>query len=153
MMEALFWLGCTIAIYWAAKRFYRTFNKTYLTPLLITPIIVIAVICLSGVTYADYDQGAGLLSDMVEPAAIALAVILYKNVDLLKKNAAVILASVGCGALAAIVTSAGLAHLFGLSDEIASSLAPRSATTPIAVSVSSMIGGVPAITAAATVIT
>jgi len=152
-MEALFWLGCTIAIYLAAKLLYRKFNKAYLTPLLLTPVIVIAVVRLSGVSYEAYDQGAGLLSDMVEPATIALAVILYRNFNLLKKNVSVILASVGCGALAAIVTSAGLAHLLGLSDEISNSLAPRSSTTPIAVSVSSIIGGVPTITAAATIVT
>ena len=152
-MESLFWLGCTIAVYSAAKRLYRRFGSVYLTPLLVTPIIVIAAIWLSGVSYADYDRGAVVLSDMVEPATIALAVILYRNFDLFKKHAAVILASVGCGAPAAIVTSAGLARWFGLSNQIASSLAPRSATTPIAVSVSSMIGGVPTVTAVATVIT
>ncbi|GGD89516.1 LrgB family protein [Paenibacillus nasutitermitis] len=152
-MEAFFWLGCTILIYWMAKRLYRKFNKAYLTPLLLTPVIVIAAVGLSGVSYEVYDQGAGLLSDMVEPATIALAVILYRNFNLLKKNATVILASVGCGALAAIATSVGIAHLLGLSDEISSSLAPRSSTTPIAVSISSIIGGVPTITAAATIVT
>jgi predicted murein hydrolase (TIGR00659 family) len=143
----------TILIYWAAKRLYRSFPKVYLTPLLVTPLILIAIITCSGVSFDAYNKGAGWLSQMVEPATIALAVTLYKHFDVMKKNALVILTSVGCGAIASIITSAGLAHLFGLNTEIMDSLAPRSATTPIAISISSIIGGVQTITAVATLIT
>lgn len=153
MMSALFWLFCTIAVYAAAKRLYRAFPQIYLTPLLVTPIIIIVAIELSGVSFDTYNQGAKWLSDMIEPATIALAVTLYKHFDVMKKNASAILISVGCGAIAAIITSAGLAHLFGLTNAIMDSLAPRSATTPIAISISKIIGGVPTITAVATLVT
>ncbi|MFD0677999.1 MULTISPECIES: LrgB family protein [unclassified Paenibacillus] len=153
MMNAILWLFGTIIVYWASKRLYRTYKKMYLTPLLVTPMVVIAVIELSGVSYNTYDKGAGWLTDLVEPATIALAVILYKNWEQLKNNAWTIIICVGCGAIAAIVTSAGLSYLLGLSPEIMDSLAPRSATTPIAISISSNIGGIPTITAVATIFT
>ncbi|MFD0694673.1 LrgB family protein [Paenibacillus sp. GCM10027628] len=152
-METLTWLGLTIAIYWVAKRLYRAFPIVVLTPLLITPVLVIAIIEISGVSFDTYNKGAGWLSQMVEPATIALAVTLYKHVDIMKKHAYTIMTSVACGAVAAIVTSAGLAHLFGLNSAIMDSLAPRSATTPIAISISQMIGGMPTLTAVATLIT
>lgn len=152
-MTAVFWLAFTIAIYWGAKRLYRAFPKIYLTPLLVTPIIIIAVIKLCGVSFADYNSGSHLLTDMVEPATIALAVTLYKHLDVLRRHAAVIAVSVTCGALAAFVTSAGFTELFGLSSELVESIAPRSATTAIALSISDMIGGLPTITAVATLIT
>ncbi|MEW9701660.1 LrgB family protein [Paenibacillus sp. SI8] len=150
---AIIWFCGTIACYWASKRLYRAYPKIYLTPLLVAPIVIIAVISISGVKFDAYNEGAGWLSQMVEPATIALAVMLYKHFDVMKKHAFVIMASVGCGAVASIVTSAGLAHLFGLSTEIVDSLAPRSATTPIAISISHGIGGLPTITAVATLIT
>ncbi|TDG00779.1 LrgB family protein [Paenibacillus piri] len=153
MMTALFWLICTVVVYAAAKWIYRKCAKLYLTPLLITPAVVIAIIECSGVSFEAYNEGAGWLTRMVEPATIAMGVTLYKHFDILKKNAYAIIASVSCGALAAIVTSAGLARLFGLNAEIMDSLAPRSATTPIAVTISRLIGGVPTITAVATMIT
>ncbi|WP_272945297.1 LrgB family protein [Paenibacillus gorillae] len=61
--------------------------------------------------------------------------------------------SVSSGAIAAIITSAGLARLLGLNAQMMETLAPRSATTPIALAVSDMLGGLPTITAVATLIT
>ncbi|NOU98074.1 CidB/LrgB family autolysis modulator [Paenibacillus sp. LMG 31456] len=153
MMSAIFWLFGTLLVYWASKCLYRTYKKMYLTPLLVTPMIIITVIEWAGVSFNTYDKGVGWLTDLVEPATIALAVILYKNWDHLKKNAWAIIVCVGCGAIAAIVTSAGFSYLLGLSPEIMDSLAPRSATTPIAISISSNIGGIPTITAVATLFT
>lgn len=153
MMNAILWLSLTVAVYVLSKRIYRSYPKIYLTPLLVTPIVLIAALELSGVSFAAYDKGAGLLSDLVEPATIALAVTLYKHIDVLRKHAGAIAAGAGCGAVAAVVTSVGLARMLGLQTNVTDSLAPRSATTPIALSVSHMIGGVPTLTAVATLIT
>lgn len=152
-MSALFWLAVTVAVYALAKRLYRARPKLYLTPLLVTPAVLIAVLEWSGVGFAAYDQGAKWLSDLVEPATVALAVTLYKHVDVLRKHAPAIAAGAGCGAVAAIVTSVGLARLLALQPSVTDSLAPRSATTPIAISVSRLVGGIPTVTAVATLIT
>lgn len=85
-MVALFWLCCTIAVYWGTKRLYRRFPKVYLTPLLVTPIVIIALIESAGVSFDTYNSGAGWLTKLVEPATIALAVTLYKHFDVLKKT-------------------------------------------------------------------
>ncbi|QAY66685.1 LrgB family protein [Paenibacillus protaetiae] len=153
MFASVFWLLFTIIVYGAAKKIYRKYPKIYLTPLLITPIIVIASIKSCGVSFATYNSGSHLLTDMVEPATIALAVTLYKHLDILRKYALVISVSVTCGALAAFITSAGFTELLGLNSELVESLAPRSATTPIALSISHMIGGLPTITAVSTLVT
>ncbi len=153
MLSALGWLLFTYIAYRAAKRLYRTYPTILLTPLIVTPVVVIAALALSGVSFDQYDKGAGWLSDMIEPATIALALTLYRNLDALKRNALAIFAGAGTGAIAAIVTSAGLAWLLGLTPDLVDSLAPRSATTPIALAVAGTTGGVPTITAVATLIT
>ncbi|QHT58775.1 CidB/LrgB family autolysis modulator [Paenibacillus lycopersici] len=153
MLSAVCWLLFTYMVYRGAKRLYRLYPKIYLTPLIITPAVVIAVLESSGVRFDDYDRGAGWLSDMVEPATIALAVTLYRHFGALKRNAFAILAGAGTGAIAAIVSSAGLAWLLGLKPSLIDSLAPRSATTPIAIAVAGSTGGVPTITAVATLVT
>ncbi|MGG1516326.1 LrgB family protein [Paenibacillus oryzisoli] len=152
-MEALGWFVVTVAMYVLSKKLYRSYPKIWLSPLLVTPIVVIAAVEISGVSMTTYNRGTGVLGQMVEPATIALAVMLYKHGDVMKKHAWPIVASALCGATAAIVTSAGLARLFGLSPEVMDSLAPRSATTPVALAISGSIGGVPTITAAATMVT
>jgi len=153
MGTALFWLALTVFVYAAARKLYARHGKIYLSPLLVAPIVLIAAIELTGVPFAQYDRGGHWLTDLIEPATIALAVTLYKHLDVLKEHAATIVLSVGGGAVAAIVTSAGLAKLLRLSTSVADSLAPRSATTPIAVTVSGMIGGMPTLTAVATLVT
>ncbi|RUS45889.1 LrgB family protein [Cohnella sp. AR92] len=153
MIASFFWLACTIAVYLLSKKLYRLYPKIYLTPLIVTPVLLIAAILLFKVPYSSYEGGAGLLSDLVGPATIALAVTLYKHVSEMKRNAGAILVSVCLGAVAAIVTTVSLSRLFGLSTSIVDSLAPRSATTPIAMSISSRIGGLPTITAVATLVT
>ncbi|WP_027092079.1 LrgB family protein [Cohnella thermotolerans] len=153
MLSAAMWLLVTVVVYAAAKRIYRRYPKIYLTPLLVTPVVLIALLECSGVSFGTYDRGAGLLSDLVEPATIALAVTLYKHIDVLRKHAVAIAVGAGCGGVAAIVTSVCLARWFGLQPAVTDSLAPRSATTPIAISISRLIGGIPTVTAVATLIT
>jgi predicted murein hydrolase (TIGR00659 family) len=153
LLEPLGWLSITIAVFWLSKLVYTKTGKILLTPLLITPIIVIAALHWSGVSFRSYNAGAGLLTKLIEPATIALAVILYKNAAVFKKDAAIITISACCGAALAIVTSASIAYMFGLPIAIIDSLAPRSATTPIAISISGSIGGLPTITAVATLVT
>lgn len=153
MIQSLGWLVFTVVIYWASKQLYQFFPKVYLTPLLVAPVVVILSMSISGATFDQYDEGAGWLTKLVEPATIALAITLYRHMDILKKNAWAIVVSVTAGAVLAIVTSAALAIGFGLDPAVMESLAPRSATTPIAISVSGSIGGVPTITAVATLIT
>ncbi|MGE5702605.1 MAG: LrgB family protein [Clostridia bacterium] len=153
MMVGLFWLLGTILVYFICKRIYGTYRKIYLTPLLLTPVILIVALTVSGVSFADYNKGAGFLTDLVEPATIALAVMLYKHFDQLKKHAVTVLISTSFGAMIAVLTSIGFSAWFGLSPQIVDSLAPRSATTPIAVAISSHVGGLPTITAVATLFT
>lgn len=84
---------------------------------------------------------------MLQPATIAFAVPLYKHYPLLKKHAAQIMISVVSGSAVAVISSAVLALLLHTDQQVLYSLLPRSITTPIAMNVSQMIGGVPSITA------
>ncbi|GAB6927674.1 CidB/LrgB family autolysis modulator [Paenibacillus sp. JCM 10914] len=142
-----FGLILTTGIYYAAKLLYRRVPKVYLSPLLLTPLLLIMILTQSGISFETYNEGAHWISKLLGPATIAFAVPLYKNVQILKKHAAEIVLSVLTGSLLAIVTTAWLAKLLHLNRELAFSLVPRSVTTPIAMDVSEVIGGVPHITA------
>ncbi|MEK8129966.1 LrgB family protein [Paenibacillus filicis] len=137
----------TILIYGAVKRLYRLRPVTLLSPLLLAPAFIVAVLLESGIPYGTYEAGTSWISSMIGPATVAMAVPLYKNVHILKKHALAIGVSVLTGALVSITTSVWLARSLQLSDQIVGSLAPRSATTPIALAVSGMNGGLPALTA------
>lgn len=143
----------TIFLYLIAKRLYRCKPILLFSPLLFTPVALVFLILGTHTAYEAYNAGGKWLAYMLQPATIAFAVPLYKHFPLLKKHASQIVVSVTAGSAVAVVSSALLALLMHVDKQVMFSLIPRSITTPIAMNVSEMIGGVPSITAVLVLIT
>ena len=111
------------------------------------------VVLLCGVDYESYENSAQYLSYLLTPATVCLAVPLYQQMTLLKKN----LAAVACGILAGVLASLGsvllLAFLFGLEHDVYVTLLPKSITTAIGMGVSEELGGLVTITVAVIIVT
>lgn len=137
----------TVLVYFGTKTFYKSHKRVLFTPVILTPLLVIVVLAFADIPYNTYHEGTRYISNMIGPATVALAVPLYKNRQVMKKHALSILLSVLTGSTVAIVSTAWAAKMLHLDLAIIDSIAPRSATTPIAVVVSGLIGGIPAITA------
>jgi len=152
-MNTLLFLVLTLLIYMVIKRIYRRFPRVYLSPLLITPLILVILLLTVHVPYTAYNQGGQWLSRLLQPATIAFAIPLYKNIQTLKKHALEIVSSVLFGSIVAVTSSALLAKLLHLDSGLMSSIIPRSITTPIAMNVSQAIGGVPTVTAVFVIMT
>ncbi|MFU1795844.1 CidB/LrgB family autolysis modulator [Paenibacillus azoreducens] len=146
-------LLATLGIYAVSKRVYAKRRKVYLSPLLVTPIVVIFILIWAKIPYETYNDGGKCLSSLLQPATVAFAVPLYKNFKVLKKHATEIIVSVLAGSCIAMISSAFLAKWLHLSSSLVTSMVPRSVTTPIAMNVSQVIGGVPNITAVFVIIT
>ncbi|AIQ71452.1 CidB/LrgB family autolysis modulator [Paenibacillus graminis] len=152
-MIGLLLLVLTVAVYLLAKRIYASSSKMYASPLIITPLLIISFLLLTGIPYESYNAGGKWLTDLLQPATIAFAIPLHKNFKVLKKHAAEIAAGVLSGTVMAVLSSMLLAKWLHLSGDLATSLVPRSVTTPIAMSISQSIGGVPSITAVFVILT
>lgn len=153
MIQGWICLIVTLAVYVVSKQIYRIRPRVYLSPLLITPLVLVIGLLWIDVPYETYHSGGRWLSAMLQPATIAFAVPLYKYYNVLKKHAVEILVSVLTGSVVAMCTSVILAEWMHLDNRLISSLVPRSVTTPIAMNVSQVIGGVPNITAVFVIIT
>lgn len=143
----------TITVYLISKRLYRRCPYILLSPLIVCPAVLILLLTLLHIPYAAYDAGGHYLTLMLQPATVAFAIPLYKYRDILKRYMLEIASGVTGGAVAAILTTVGIAHLVGLNSQLATSLAPRSITTPMAMNVAQVLGGDPAITAVFVIIT
>lgn len=143
----------TILLYAGAKYCYQRSPKIYLSPLVTTPILIVSLLLISHISYDTYNGGAKWLSIMLQPATIALAVPLYKYRAILKKHAPEIILSVCFGSIVAIISSALIAEELHINQQLVDSLIPRTVTTPIAMDVSSMVGGIPSITAVFVILT
>lgn len=143
----------TIIIFLLSKKVYQKMNWIILSPLLICPLIVIALLLFTHTSYNDYNSGATWLSKLLGPATVAFAVPIYKNFPLLKEHAKAIGASLVTGSAVAIISSFLFAMWIGLSNDMVNSLVPRSITTPIAMDISEIIGGEPTMTAVFVIVT
>ena len=149
------YFGVTVSLigYGAGIMLKKKFKYAFLNPLLISIIFVIGVVLLCGVDYESYENSAQYLSYLLTPATVCLAVPLYQQMTLLKKN----LAAVACGILAGVLASLGsvllLAFLFGLEHDVYVTLLPKSITTAIGLGVSEELGGLVTITVAVIIVT
>ena len=84
---------------------------------------------------------------------MGLAVPLYRQMNLLKKNIKAVVLGIVSGVLASLVSVLALAWLFGLSHEEYVTLLPKSITTAIGMGVSEELGGIVTITVAVIIIT
>lgn len=122
-------------------------------PLLISIILLIGLMVLIKYPSADYQKGMTTISWLITPATICLAVPLYQQVQVLKKNWKAILAGITAGTLASLSFLFGMCQLLGVGEVLTFSLLPKSITTAMGTALSQQTGGDPAITTAAIAIT
>lgn len=131
----------------------KKFRLAIFNPLLISILAVILLLSLFHVDYESYQQGAQLLSYLLTPATVCLAIPLYEQIALLKQNAKAILAGIVSGVLTSLISVFAMALLFGLSHEEYVTLLPKSITTAIGMGVSEELGGIVTITVAVIIVT
>lgn len=148
-----FGASVSILCYEAGLIIKKKFRMAVLNPLLIGIVGVIVVLKMLKVDYEVYSSGAGYISYLLTPATVCLAVPLYEQLELLKKNFAAVAVGITSGVLSSLFGILLLAELFGMSHEMFVSLLPKSITTAIGMGISEELGGIVTITVSVIVIT
>ncbi len=131
----------------------KRFPYTIFNPLLISSVLCVAVLLIFDIDYETFDAGAEHITYFLTPCTVCLAIPMYKQLKVLRKNLAAILLGIGSGCLAAALSIWGMCALLGLDGEIYHSLQPKSVTTAIAMGVAEELGGKTGITVMAVVVT
>ena len=131
---------------------YKRTKITLLQPLLISMVIIIPFLKVTGIDYQTFYQQTRLLNFMLGPSVVALGFVLYEQIEHIKGNVVSILTAVFVGSFVGIFSVLLIAKLLGADHMLMASLAPKSVTTPIAISLAEKNGGIPALTAAFVVI-
>ncbi len=138
----LFALTVTVGLYWAADKLWeRSGRKPLLTPLLVAAGVIGGLLVLLGIDYDTYAEGAGVLTFLLGPATVALALPLYHQAARVKESALMVLGVVIVGSVFSILSGYWLTIWLGGSEELALSMAPKSSTTPIAIALVESLGG------------
>ncbi|OCX61630.1 hypothetical protein BFP70_15080 [Thioclava sp. SK-1] len=152
--QPLLWLCATLFAYWAGDAIFRGVGrKPWANPVMIATVFLGLLLWLTGTDYESYFNGAQFVHFMLGPATVCLAVPLYSNLRALRRAALPIFAALLAGSFTAIVTTLAIAKALGADHELLATLAPKSATAPVAIGISEALGGQPTLTAALVILT
>lgn len=141
-------LTLTLCAYACAHWIYARCKYSPLAnPVAIAIVLVSAALAASGMSYRDYFAGAQFVHFLLGPATVALAIPLARQLPRLRRAFVPLFCALLAGCVTAIVSSVAIMVLMKGSLQLAASIGPKSATTPIAMAVSEKLGGIPALTA------
>ena len=122
-------------------------------PILVAVILVLLALGGTGMELSVYQQGATMLSWLMTPATICLAISMYEQFRALRENIPMILTGVAAGAVSCLGMVLVFSLLAGFDSALTVSLLPKSVTTAIGVPLSQIAGGVASVTTAAIILT
>lgn len=146
-------VAISLLAYGAGIFLRRKTKSDICNPLLISIVIVIVFLLIFRVDYDSYNKSAQYLSYLLTPATVSLAIPLYRQMDMLKKNLGAILLAVLAGVIASTGSILVLSVAFGLTHPQYVTLLPKSITTAIGMGISEELGGNVTISVAVIIVT
>ena len=132
----LFLLTLTVGLYCLGTAVYRRIRMPLLHPVLLTFVAVIVFLRAADIGYARYQEATGILDFALGMSVVALGYLLYEQVEQLRGSLLPVGIATLAGCVAGVLSVVYIAMAFGAGREILNSIAPKSVTVPIAVSVS-----------------
>lgn len=131
----------------------RKTKAAWCNPLLIACIIVIIFMLITGTEYGIYMESTHILTDLLTPATVCLAIPLYRQIKILKSNAGAIIAGIVSGIITTFVCVFLFSMVFKLTHTQYVTLLPKSVTTAIGMILSEQFSGIVPVTVASILIT
>ncbi len=154
LRSPLLWLTATLAAYAIGDACFRAAGRAPVAnPVLIAVALLAAMLYATDTAYPTYFEGAQFVHFLLGPATVCLALPLWENLPRVRRAALPLIAALLSGSATAIGSALGIAYAFGITGETLASLAPKSATAPVAIGISQAIGGSPTLTAVLVIVT
>ena len=155
LLETSLFAGVSISLvsYMIGLALKKKFKLGIFNPLLISIIFTIVILVCANEDYETYNKGAVYLSWFLTPATVCLAIPLYEQWQLLKRNFKAVILGISAGVLTSLCTVLILAKLMKMTHREYVTLLPKSITTAIGMGVSEELGGYVTITVAVIVVT
>ena len=150
--SAFFGAMVSILAYWAGTLLKKRFKSAVFNPLLISIAATICILLAFNIDYESYYAGAKYISYLLTPATVCLAIPLYRQLELLKRNYKAVLAGIVSGVLTSLGCILAMSLLFRLGHKEYVTLLPKSITSAIGMGISEELGGHVTITVAVIII-
>lgn len=153
LLTILLYIIITIFIYMICNTLYMKVKSPLLNPVLISSIFIIILLIILKISYSSYNKGGAVITKVLGPLVVILAIPLYKNRYDLMKNFFPIIGGISAGIFTSFVTVIVLCKMFNIDNSIMLSLFAKSITTPMAVEATKILEGRESITIIAVVFT
>lgn len=148
------WLMITLGAYLIGLKLYQQSNNSpWLPPVMSGFFIVISILWLTDTPYSTYNHGGQLLSFFLGPVVVGLAIPLFYHFHHMRKQLLRLLLAIILGSATTVIIAVALTHYWIGIDNITTSMASKSVTTPVAVAITEQTNGLPALAAAFVMVT
>lgn len=148
-----FGVALSLISYYIGIQIKRKLKFSILNPLLIAIFIVIIFLLAFNIDYTDFNNSGKYLTYLLTPTTVCLAIPLYQQLELLKKNFKAIMVGIITGVITSLASIYLLSIIFSLNHELYVTILPKSITTAIGIAVSEELGGIKTVTVAVISIT
>ena len=149
--QPLTWLVATLLAYRLGVWLLDRTRLSVAQPVLVAVVLLGAALLVLDVDVATYAEGTAVLTFLLGPATVALAVPLHRQLHRLRGFALPMMVALVLGVLVSVGSAILLVQLLGGSEELARTMAPKATTTPVSLALSAEIGGIPALSAVLTI--
>lgn len=149
----LIYLTITVGVYLFNQEIQRRTKYKFYNPLLMTSLMLMVLFYFNEEQLIAYQDNTEILTLLITPATVALAIPLYKHRDTIKNNIKPLTIGIFGAVLSHGVVLAVLSKLLSLNNTLIASLTPKSVTTAIAKEIAFNLGGEPNITIPVVIIT
>ncbi|MBI1396887.1 MAG: LrgB family protein [Betaproteobacteria bacterium] len=152
--KPLLWLVLTLGAWVMARRLQdAAAGAAWANPVAGASVLLGSVLWLTNTPYEEFFAGAQFVHFLLGPTTIALGVTIIEHGAAVRRQLIPVVGALLVGVSVSVGCTWVLCHLVGLPADITMSLLPKSATAPVAMSVSESIGGIPSISMCAVLLT
>ncbi|MFJ7725757.1 LrgB family protein [Neobacillus sp. NPDC097160] len=152
-MITLYNIFITVSVYLFARFLANKYSSPLTNPVFLSTLIIICLLFVSNISFDEYMPAKTIMTYLLGPATVALAVPIYKNRDLFAKYFGAAFLGLSIGIVTTITSAICLARLLKLSNMFILALTVKSVTVPVATEIGRIIHGNISLIAAYVIIT
>ena len=152
-MITLYSILITVSVYLFVRFLAKKYSSPLTSPVFLSTIMIITFLVVSNISYGEYMSAKKIMTYLLGPSTVALAVPIYKNRDLFAKYFGAAFVGLSIGIVTTITSAILLAKWLNLSDMFIRALTVKSVTVPVATEIGRIIDGNISLIAAYVIIT
>lgn len=143
----------TLAAFALGSWINKKTGQAIFNPLLLGSIFVILFLSLVQIPVSEYKKSVQIISYLLLPATVSLAVPLYEQWQIMRKNALAVLCGIAAGSVTSMLSVLVIGAVLKLDPALTVSMMTKSVTTAIGVEVAAELGGIASLAGAMIVLT